>query len=183
MGDMGPRIALLGELADAGSAESAVERIFFASSETNVFGSEWARAAFRERWLGRYLEHDRAHFLVALGAGDAVIGYLAGCLDDPARTARFADIDYFATIAPLTAVYPAHLHINVAAEARSTGVGARLIATFAEHAAKRGAPGMHVITGLGMRNVRFYLRQGFTEVGTAEWVGRPLVVLGRRLVR
>ena len=63
--------------------------------------------------------------------------------------------------------FPAHLHINLAAAFRSQGIGAQLIEAFAGHAKRAGAPGMHAVTGKGMRNVRFYIRCGFTERATA----------------
>ena len=158
-----------------------VEAIFWqASARTFPPGAE--RDAFQERWLGRYLSaaHDLA--LVALDRPDVVAGYLVGALGDPARQARFDDIAYFRSdFARLTARFPAHLHINLAAGYRSRGIGALLIEAFAAHARRAGAPGMHVVTGKGMRNVRFYERCGFTERGAAPWKGGEIVFLGREL--
>ena len=77
--------------------------------------------------------------------------------------------------------YPAHLHINLGPAFRSRGIGARLIEAFAAVARARGAPGMHVVTGEGMRNVRFYQRCGFVEAGRTTWNGRPIIFLARSL--
>lgn len=159
----------------------AIDAIFFGASGTQSFPDETARAAFRERWLGRYLEHDPAWFYVAAAHNRDVRGYLAGCLDDPAVTPRFADIGYFTSLAALTAQYPAHLHINLAPNARSHGIGGRLIARFAADATVAGVKGMHVITGHGMRNVGFYLRNGFREAARFAWRGRDLLFLARNL--
>ena len=117
------------------------------------------------------------------GAASPVVGYLVGCLEDPARTPRFADIGYFRELAPLTARFPAHLHINLTAACRSHGIGARLIAAFCAHAATRGARGVHVVTGRHQRNVRFYVRMGFLWRGSVgAGTPRELVLLGRELV-
>jgi GNAT superfamily N-acetyltransferase len=160
-----------------------IERIFFEASTTREFPDTWARAAFRERWLGRYLENDLDHAFVALTADDQAAGYLVGAIDDPAKAARFSDIGYFDVISPLTSRYPAHLHINLAPEWRSLGIGTHLVETFKAHAAEHGSQGLHVVTGFGVRNVGFYLRNGFRETARFEWQGRPLVMLSTSLKR
>lgn len=147
---------------DDGRLQAGLDAIFFEASNTKTFASQEARRAFRERWLGRYLSHDPQWAYVALD-GDEVAGYLVGCIDDPARAQRFCDLDDFARFAPLTAIYPAHLHINIAHNHRGRGIGAALIARFAAEAAQAGAPGMHVVTSRGARNVSFYERCGFRE--------------------
>ena len=40
---------------------------------------------------------------------------------------------------------------------------------------------MHIVTGRGMRNVRFYERCGFRELGAAERNGGASVFLAREL--
>lgn len=158
----------------------AVDAIFFDTAATKTFPSPEARAAFRGRWLGRYLEHDAGLVWLAISQGE-LAGYLVGCLEDPARTARFADIAYFTTFASTTARYPAHLHINLDARWRSAGVGSRLVAAFVSDVQAAGLPGVHVVTGAGMRNVGFYTRNGFAEVARTPWNGRDIVMLGRKL--
>ncbi len=116
----------------------------------------------------------------AISAGK-VAGYLVGSLDDPARTDRFADIPYFAPWAHLTARFPAHLHINLAAAARNHGVGRRLVEAFATHAQSHGAPGVHVVTAAAARNVRFYTRAGFAPHDTRDHNGTAIVFLARAL--
>lgn len=179
----GIHVTKLADLAPDRRPIDRIERIFFDASTTRDFPDGWARAAFRERWLGRYLEHDLEHAFVALTASGEAAGYLVGALDDPAKAGRFADIGYFSVIAPLTSRYPAHLHINLAPEWRSRGIGTHLIETFKAHAAERGSQGLHVVTGFGVRNVGFYLRNGFREAARFEWQGRPLVMLGTPLKR
>jgi GNAT superfamily N-acetyltransferase len=158
-----------------------VEAIFWeTSARTFTPGPE--RDAFRERWLGRYMMGGCDLVLLALFGEKTVAGYLVGALENPAEQPRFADIGYFRSdFADLARRFPAHLHINLAPTFRSQGIGARLIETFAGHAKRAGAPGMHVVTGKDMRNVRFYLRCGFNERAIALSNGRKIVFLGREL--
>jgi len=171
-------IAITGRLPTAW--RSQVERIFFeASGRSFEPGPE--REAFLQRWLGRYLEHAGDRVLLAL-AGETVSGYLVGSLDNPAEQQRFFDLDYYRThFADACRRFPAHLHINLAPAFRSRGIGAALIEAFAAHAAATGAAGVHVVTGKGMRNVRFYERCGFAAIGSAPWNGREVLFLARTL--
>ena len=78
------------------------------------------RDAFRERWLGRFLQGGGDVVLLAMIGTDTVAGYLVGALDNPTEQARFADIGYFREeFAHLTPLFPAHLHINLAPAFRS----------------------------------------------------------------
>ena len=158
-----------------------IDAVFFDSSATTSFADDGVRRAFRHRWLGRYLEHYAEWVYVALTVDGAVVGYIAGSLDDPAQTPLFSDIGYFQDFAALTAEYPAQLHVNVSPDWRGHGIGARLVQTFAADAARAGVPAVHVVTTRGMRNVRYYASNGFVEVGSTHWNGRDLVMLGRRL--
>lgn len=160
---------------------AALDAIFFEASATKTFDSDEHRRSFRDRWLGRYLEHKAEHAFLALDANGRPAGYVIGDLDDPATTPRYADIPYVQALAVSSCRYPAHLHINLAPEHRSHGLGSRLIETFAHHAKAGGAPGVHVVTSKGMRNVGFYERNGFLPRQEIEWAGRQLVLLGRDL--
>ncbi|MFN3743399.1 MAG: GNAT family N-acetyltransferase [Hyphomicrobiaceae bacterium] len=170
-------------LGDHATPESLreIERIFFLSSGRASFASDAARAAFHERWLGRYLLHDRAHAFVARAGDGSVAGYLIGSLDDPAGADRFDDISYFADFADLTARYPAHLHVNLDPAWRCQGIGARLVERFAEHAAARRVAGVHIVTGGAARNVSFYRRCGFAPLRTCAWEGGTVLFMGRAL--
>lgn len=166
-------------IGDALSAE--LDSIFFGASSTQAFASAADRIAFRARWLGDYLALNKDEVYLALTEEGRVAGYVVGALADPARDPRYVELGYFRDLAPFTCNFPAHLHINVAAQHRSAGIGTQLIEAFCGHAAACGAPGVHVVTGRGMRNVAFYLRNGFAELAEAPWNGRTLVMLGRRL--
>src|SRR5262245_8419497 len=159
-----------------------IDAIFFEASSRQDFASTEERAAFRGRWLGRYLKGGTDVALVACDRNGTVAGYLVGAVHDPAGQERFADIGYFRTaFRALCRHYPAHLHINLAPAFRSRGIGARLIEAFASHAAATGAPGMHVVTAKAARNVGFYTRCGFNELGATCWNTRDVVFLGRPL--
>ena len=72
--------------------------------------------------------------------------------------------------------------MNCATSWRSKGVGAALVERFCGDAAAAGSPGVHIVTGQGMRNVRFYERLGFAYQGRALYNGTTVVLLGRELV-
>ncbi|MFZ0850896.1 MAG: GNAT family N-acetyltransferase [Hyphomicrobiaceae bacterium] len=156
-----------------------VEGIFFeASGRTFAPGPE--REAFRQRWLGRYLDTRGDPVLLAI-VGEMVAGYLVGNLGNPAEQDRFLDLDYYGHFGPYCRRFPAHLHINLAPAFRGRGIGKALVDAFAALAAAAGAAGIHVVTGKGMRNVRFYESCGFATIGTAPWNGREVIFLGKSL--
>jgi GNAT superfamily N-acetyltransferase len=181
MAPSGVRIVPWLEIADPAELTADLDGIFFEASGTQTFPNAAARAGFRERWLGQFLRLDPGEAFLALDDRGRCVAFLVGCLTDPARSARFDDVGYFRLLADLTQSYPAHLHVNVAPEARGQGLGARLVEAFAAHAARAGAPGMHVVTSEGQRNVAFYARCGFALARTFPWNGRSLVLLARRL--
>jgi len=173
-----PEIVVARNLVTAWLAQ--VEAIFFeASGRTFVPGAE--REWFRYRWLGRYLDAPGDPVLLAI-AGETVAGYLVGSLENPAEQPRFCDLDYYCGhFAAYCRRFPAHLHINLAPAYRSRGIGRALIDVFAALAAAAGAAGVHVVTGKGMRNNRFYERCGFELIGSTPWNGREVVLLGKDL--
>ncbi|MEI5102507.1 GNAT family N-acetyltransferase [Streptomyces sp. PmtG] len=62
--------------------------------------------------------------------------------------------------------WPAHLHLNVAPEARGTGAADLLMDRWLERAADRGVPGCHLRTlSENTRAVRFFRRKGFVPHG------------------
>jgi GNAT superfamily N-acetyltransferase len=170
-------------LADRAALLPGLDVVFFESSATKSFDNDAARRAFRERWLGRYLATYPEWVYVGLAADGTVVGYLCGSLDDPATTPLFSDLSYFQDFAQATRAFPAQLHVNLLPDWRSFGIGARLVQIFAADAAKAGAPGVHVVTTRGMRNVRYYAQNGFREVASTRWNGRQLLLLGRELGR
>jgi ribosomal protein S18 acetylase RimI-like enzyme len=164
-----------------------IDAIFFESSNTKSFAGDTARAAFRERWLGRYLRDDPRFAYLAMADAGEVAGYLVGALDDPASAARFADLGYSAAFREASKRFPAHLHINLAPTYRGVGIGGRLIDAFVADVQRAGGPGVHVVTSAASDNVRFYNRNGFVEIArTCAAEPGPndaLVFLGRGMGR
>jgi ribosomal protein S18 acetylase RimI-like enzyme len=149
-----------------------LDAIFFEASNTKTFPSEEARAAFRERWFGRYLSQHPQWAYVAVTGDGKVAGYLVGALNEASGFGDFASV---------ALEFPAHLHVNLAPAYRSRGIGRELINAFAKDAAQAGAKGMHVVTSADARNVRFYTRAGFGERARTTVNGNELVFLGRSL--
>lgn len=169
---------MTGSDAEARGYRPAIDAIFFGSA-VRRYAPGRERDAFREKWLGRFLDCPSDILLLAFTAEGRVAGYLVGTLENAASSPRFLDMPHFREhFAEACAAFPAHLHINVAPDSRSAGVGARLIEEFRAIVAKAGLPGLHVTTGRGMRNVGFYRRCGFREVASLERNGADMVFLG-----
>jgi GNAT superfamily N-acetyltransferase len=175
------RIGRLIDQSDWRNLVPAIETIFFATSSVQTFADVRGRETFRMRWLGRYMVRFAEDFFVARDRDGAVIGYLAGCVDNPALDPLFDDIPYYKTFAVLCVRYPAHLHINMDGRFRSRGIGGALIEAFAAHASRAGAPGMHIVTSKGARNVHFYERTGFRVLGQTQAERDDVVFMGRLL--
>ncbi len=156
-----------------------MDPIFFEASLTKSFADDAARAAFRERWLGRFLDRwpELAH--IAAAKNGAIIGYIVGAHTDPARDPAFSDIGFYRELSHLTPHFPGHLHINLAAEARSLGIGSQLMTAFVNDARGAGLPGVHLVTGRDSRNRSFYARNGFHCAAGLIWGGTPIVMLAR----
>jgi len=72
--------------------------------------------------------------------------------------------------------YPAHLHMNVDAAWRRSGVGTKLVDTFFSDLRNAGISGVHLYCG-GDPLV-FYLHRGFKELARVGFHGLPVYVLG-----
>lgn len=155
-----------------------IDVIFYDSSNTKTFASAAEREAFRERWLGRYLERAPQWAYLAIASDGSVAGYLVGSVANETEDAATANIPEFAT---LVSDYPAHLHVNLAAPFRNRGIGRDLIDAFAADAAGAGARGVHIVTSADARNVRFYERAGFRGIARTSIGGREQLFMGRRL--
>lgn len=162
-----------------------MDRIFFEASATRSFASDELRTAFRDRWLGRYLRLEAANVFLMFRGTDIdpshLVGYVAGALDDPALSERYDDIGYFPLLRDVTRRFPAHLHVNLAPEARGAGLGSLLVNRFASEASAAGAPGVHVVTSASSRNVGFYKANDFSFEYPFDWRQAHLVLLGRTL--
>lgn len=159
---------------------AALDKIFFEASNTKSFSDDAARRAFRERWLGRYLRDEPRFAYLAMTPPEQPVGYLVGSpgssLEDGAREAPSG----IAEFAGWLDRFPAHLHVNVDPAFRGAGIGGRLIDAFVTDLCRDNIAGVHVVTAANARNVRFYDRNGFVEVGRGG-PGNALVCLGRSL--
>lgn len=158
-----------------------LDHVFFATSNTQVFDSDETRAAFRDRWLGRYLDGWPDWGFAAMDAEETVCGYVIACPENPLAHPDFADHRYYTLFAELCPRYPAHLHINVLEHARGRGVGAALMTRLCERARAAGLPGLHAVTADGHRNNGFFEAQGFLAAGRGTWQGTALVFFARDL--
>lgn len=158
-----------------------IDAIFFgAAARQYPPGPE--RDAFRERWLGRFLDKDEDPLLLALTPAGEVAGYLVGTLENAAQTPRFQDMPHFREVfAAACQDYPAHLHINLAPQFRGRGIGSGLVGQFAQIVRTAGLPGLHVTTGQGMRNVGFYLANDFCQIAAWPRETGVMLFLGRRV--
>jgi GNAT superfamily N-acetyltransferase len=169
------------DFADFASCLGDIDDIFFQSSAKRDFCSQEEKQAFRERWLGRYIEKHHGSFFVALDADGRAIGYLAGCLENPTTLSHFNDVAYFRSIEDICRDYPAHLHVNVAERYRNRGLGTALVGRFVEWAKLHSLEGIHVVTSSTARSIPFYQRSGFTELRTFPWNVGTSVCMGRKL--
>src|SRR5262245_61732243 len=88
---------------------ATVDNIFFATSRIQRFADEQERNLFKARWLDRYLNHYIDSFFIARTDDGALIGYLAGCLENPTLNPLFNDLGYDKEFAPYCVSYPCHL--------------------------------------------------------------------------
>ena len=155
------------------------EAIFWESAGTRQFADAEARAAYRALWFARYSEYAPEAFFIALGTDGGVSGYLAG---SPVSDAPpLPGPDYYALFpAVLMARYPAHLHVNVRADRRGSGIGAALVGAFCGYLQAEGIGGVHAVTAAHSRAAAFFERCGLAWQAQATWRGRELVFLAGR---
>lgn len=151
------------------------------------------RRLFADVFVRPYLGHCAATCWIAESAGQ-VVGYLTGCPDTGAfesvfrrallraglralagryrlglRTMR-AGYGYareMLTRVPAVdlARYPAHLHMNVAAEQRGRGIGRCLLGAYVDHCHAQHVPGVHLSTSdQNIVALPLYAARGFVEL-------------------
>ena len=152
------------------------EQISHVCAETGLAGSpveEGERAAFVEHWLKPYRELRPDWTFVAV-CDKAVIGYLTGVPDtlafeterrrafDPGPDSR----EFFteAVRLRLWTEHPAHLMMNVLADFRGLGAGAKLLEAFYAQLRRVGVTSAHVFCGPGADLV--FEKMGFLETAS-----------------
>jgi len=160
------------------------EGIFWETAHTTDFESDDERARFQWRYFGYYLEHAPEMTFVACDTD--VLGYICGVADTRGHRELYEIAPHVPVFDDLYDRYPAHLHINLTAAARGRGVGGQLLRAIEERARNYGAPGIHLVTSVGARNVSFYRKNGYTDaydraLNAAPGVDRDLLFLGKPL--
>jgi GNAT superfamily N-acetyltransferase len=160
--------------------EEALAEIFFATATRKDFASLAEREAFQHRWLDRYFYRYRATTFYARDPNRRPIGFVVGCPADVRQVPCFSDVAYFQVFADLLDRYPAHLHVNVAAEWQGQGIGRALVARAIAACQSSGAKGIHVVTAADAPNLGFYEKCGLARVAQRAHGGRTLLMLGTR---
>jgi ribosomal protein S18 acetylase RimI-like enzyme len=136
-----------------------------------------------------YLEHPSGFGVVAIGDAGQVVGYLIGTTDTASFSHWFvsdwwprvsagkeprtpddgplfrAAVDPHRMLVSNLSRYPAHLHIDLLAEARGGGTGRRLVDAALDILRDRGVAGVHLVVAASNRGaVAFYERTGFTAL-------------------
>jgi ribosomal protein S18 acetylase RimI-like enzyme len=157
------------------SDHEAVQEIFWDTTTRTNFASINERVEFQEKYLESYLSHK----VLVAEINHNVVGYVVAALSTDSQASYWGE--HLALFEDLYARYPAHLHINCAAEARGSGIGTRLIEKLEADLQMMGVAGLHLITLSGGRNVSFYQRLGFQHKVERAWNGKPLLFLGKSL--
>lgn len=153
--------------------------------------------SFADVWTGWYTDHEPESLLVAT-LDDRVVGYLAGCVDtkrapSPEEAVKAASVRHLLFLRRGTAGffvralvdtiraghsagseldparYPAHLHIDLLAEARGHGLGGALMRAWLARLATLGVPGCHLGTlHENEHAIGFFSRHGFRRLGGPE---------------
>lgn len=159
-----------------------LRKIFFEST-SKQFSSEAEREKFFNSWASPYLLHWPDYVMFACDQqSHKTLGYLTGCPNSLEAHSLLADkIKTYNVFSDLFKLYPAHLHINCAAESRSQGAGGFLIEEFAIEMRRQKAAGLHIVTSPEQRNVHFYHRHGFTFTKIRKYENYELMFMGRKL--
>ncbi len=171
----------------------------------------WRHAeSFADIWTGYYTDREPQSCLVAV-RDDAIVGYLAGCVDTrtappPSAALARATVRHGLFFRPGTAGFlwrgiadairdratpreavddprwPSHLHINLAPAGRGAGAGSALMAAWMARLAEVGSPGCHLGTLLeNRRAIAFFERQGFSAHGPPELAPAMRTRAGERM--
>lgn len=137
-------------------------------------------AEVKYKYFDYYHENTPQMFLVGL-LENKVVGYVCGLcntLDHYEQLEMHSYLNYFQKELEQ---YPAHLHINVAANTQGQGVGKKLIENFELRLKNLGAAGTHIITLKGLANNDFYAKQGYSFEKEQNYHGKDLLFMGKKL--
>ncbi|MFW5785996.1 MAG: GNAT family N-acetyltransferase [bacterium] len=171
---------------EAGARElhlyAGAEAVFWETASRTSFASAAELRAYRRMYFDYYWYAAPELFLPATRPDDAtarpetsewnpaveaqvVIGYVCAVADTRSHPELYQLAPHLSLFDDLYDEFPAHLHINLTAAGRGVGLGSRLIEVLEDRLqqADLEAPGLHLVTSEGARNVSFYRRNGFTR--------------------
>lgn len=155
-----------------------LKEIFFETSAKKDFRDGAEKEAFYQKYLGFYLTHYPQWVWIAKGS--RVLGYVVGMpnTSDP----KLHQLQpHLQTFQKYFKDYPAHLHINLHAEARGMGLGSKLLQEMVIKLQQANITGLHIMTGPDSRNKTFYQRLGFDFEVTLNFLSSPICLMGKRL--
>lgn len=165
-----------------------VRSIFYETSAVQVFSSEEVKKKFEWKYLGWYLENHRNLFFVAeeispvAGASkNQILGYIACCPDTKNATDLLGLNPSLEIFRDFYDQYPAHLHINLSADARGKGLGSELIQHLEGELRRKNTRGLHLLTSPNARNRGFYSKNGFSKEVERQYKEAALLFMGKKL--
>lgn len=152
--------------------------IFFESSIRKEFKDQLEKEAFFRKYLGFYLECFPE--LVWVARQGRILGYMVG--SPVTRNHEIFTLQpHLQSFDSYFDAYPAHLHVNLHADARGMGLGSKLFSELEKQIQGMKIRGIHIMTGPDSRNKSFYRRLGFTFEVTQSYECNEISLLGKSL--
>jgi ribosomal protein S18 acetylase RimI-like enzyme len=157
---------------------SELREIYFESSSRKDFQDAADKEKFFEKYLGFYLTHYPDHVWVARDG--KILGYMVAA--PVTQDTEFYRIQpHLQIFEKYLADYPAHLHVNFHQDARGLGLGSKLFSEVEKDFQRMKIRGIHIMTGPDSRNKSFYERLGFNFEVTLDFMGTPILMMGKSL--
>lgn len=154
-----------------------VTEIFFESSARKKFSSKKDKEDFFHKYLGFYIHNYSDHFFVAKD-DNKVLGYLCSAPDSLRCKSLYHLLEHYHLFEHLFNDYPCHAHMNTHKLSRGLGVGSKLLESFIKSFSNE-LKGIHIITSPIVRNVDFYLKNGFEKIETIKFKNTDLLFMGK----
>jgi len=155
--------------------------IFWETSQQEGFASQKEEEQYLRKYFQYYWELEPELFLLAIDPSlshnqtlsdnqssqvsaaniGTVLGYVCAVADTRNHLELYDLASHIPLFDDLYQEYPAHLHINLTAQAQGKGLGGLLIGDLETRLQALGVGGLHLVTGSNARNQSFYARCGF----------------------
>lgn len=178
------KIVMLSELIATMSLDAILaqlDSIFFKSSARSDFSNESERSQFRYKYLDWYLLNHPEFFQLATDSNKNILGYICGTADTNSSSELFTLHPWLQCLQSYLNRFPAHLHINLAENARGSGLGSLLLKDYEHLLKSRNIAGLHLVTAPDARNVGFYRKNGYNFETTFQWKNVDLLFMGKHL--